>query len=155
MFKRIATVVVILLLVTLQIVLGQWFAWWTPELVLSSVLVVAILDNPLETIWWVTLGGFLLDSTIGSPAGFYLASLSLIALFIISLSRNVFQQPTPLIACLIFLLVSFGFEVVLAFITDSFSWHLLIRALSTTSLATLGYSGIYFFGGRREVIQLG
>lgn len=155
MIRRLGQIIGILILVTLQIVLGQWMGWWSPELVLAAILAIGILGEPVETVWWVAVGGFLLDMMMGSPVGFYLVSFGSIGLLVTALSRHVFQQPSPVVAIGLFAAIAVVYEFALAVITDTLGTQLLIRAVITAVVAAAIYIFFLTVGKRQEVIQLG
>jgi rod shape-determining protein MreD len=155
MLQRIFTVIAILVAATLQIILGQWMSGWTPDLMLIVILAIGMFGESVSTIWWVVLGGLLLDVTIGSPTGFYLISFGCIGLIVTALNRQVFQQPTPIVAVALFFIIALVYESILGLITDSFMLQILVRAATTALLASIAYIGLLTFGKRQEVIQLG
>lgn len=155
MLKRALTILLIFFLATGQLVLGQWLTWWTPEFVLIAILVIGLFGDAIETIWWVVLGGLLLDLTIGSPTGFYLISFSCAGLLVTVLNKQVFQQPSPLVAAGVCLVVLLLFELLLAFMTDTLSVWLVWRSLISTVIAGVAYALLFYFGSRQEVVELG
>lgn len=155
MLIRLAHLVSIMLLASLQIVWAAWLGPYTPELVLAVVLALGLAGDQYNSCWWIGGGGWLLDSFGGSPFGFHLLSFSLLNFSLIVLSRQVFHRPTLVVAFVIFLAAALFFAAAADMIAGQLSWPILISSTLTASLAVGFYRLVTILERRREVIQLG
>lgn len=155
MLQRILQIVVILACVTLQIVLGQWFGYATPELVLASVMAISMSGDIAEAVVWSALGGVLLDLLLGSMPGFYLVTFGSIAILLISVTRQVLHRPPWTVALVVFIILATVVNLVMGSLTGSLSWLILVPSVVTAALATIVYFYLSVVAKRQEVIQLG
>lgn len=155
MLIRLAHIVSIILLVSLQISWAAWLGVYTPELVLSVVLAFGLTGDQLNSWWWIGLGGLLLDTFGGVPFGFHWLAFGLLNLGLVVLTGRVFHRPTPMIALVIFYVTALIFSLALNLLSGQLAWSMLTSASLTAIVAVGFYRSIALLGRRREVIQLG
>lgn len=152
--NRILHIIAIILFATLEISWAIWFGRAMPGLVLAAILALSLAGDLIDTIWWVGLGGLLLDLMTGVSVGYYLFIYSCLSGILIYINRQILDRPTPLLAWLIFLIASLLVQLLTNLIFGQLNWHIGLSALLTTALASLFYQIITTVGTRREVIHL-
>lgn len=145
---------IIIILSLTEISLAIWLDWRTPHFVLAGLLALGLAGDRIDSLWWIGLGGLLLDVLSGLWLGLHLVLLALIGQTLIWLSQKTFHQPTLLIASLVFLAVSLIYEVVINLVTGALSWQLVGPVMATTALATVAHYLIKIQTSRREIISL-
>lgn len=155
MISRLIHSGLIIILISFQIVWANWLNWATPELFLAGLLAICMSGDLLDTLWWLVLGGILLDLSIGSTPGLYLLVLSLLCVVLLTLGRQVLHRPPILVSFVVFLAFATIFELIFSLVYQSMHFYLLVPAILTAMLATLFYSLLSSLGRKREVIQLG
>lgn len=155
MLSRIIHFVAILLAATLEISLSLWLGEAMPGLVLAGILALSLGGDVIDSLWWIVLGGLLLDSMNSFGFGLHILIFSLMSAALILLNRQIFHRPPVGIALVIFMVAALLWQLVFALLSSHLSWQILLSAILTACLATAAYRLIIVVGRRREVISLG
>ncbi len=153
--RRIVHILLILLLVSFQFSLGWRFGLFTPQVILAILMAFSLTGNLIDSLWWATLGGLLLDLFIGSVVGMNLLTFSVISMLLILLTRQVLHRPTPTVAFIVFTLAALVYELAQAVVLQQLDWHLIFSAIVTASIALIGYNQLLRINKQREAIQIG
>lgn len=154
MIRLLFSWLIISILAFTEISLAIWFDWVTPHLVLAGLLALCLAGERAESLWWVGLGGLLLDVLAGSRLGLNLILLALVSGSLLWLVERTLPQPSLGLAGLIFALYCLGYELILMLVNSAVTWQLLGPSLLTTLLATGTYYLIRLQNSRREILRL-
>lgn len=142
------------LLATTQIVAAIWLDYATPQLVLAAILAWILLDELSMAIWFIGLGGLILDFNFAGPVGLHLLLFTVVGFVLLQLRLRVFQKPSPAAAWLGFFLIALFFEAAAGLILGQLAMQILVPAFLTAILAALFYRILSIIYHKGEVIRL-
>ena len=145
---------IVIIFALTEVSLAIWLDWGTPHLVLAGLLALSLAGDRLDSLWWIGLGGILLDALSGAGLGLNLVLFTLVSGSLLWLTERTLHQPTLLVASLVFLLYSLGYELALSLINGAVAWQLVGPSLATTLVAIGAYYLIRLQNTRREIIRL-
>ena len=139
----------------MQLVIANWLGWMTPELIFALLLAFALSGDVHHSVWYLVIGGLILDFTPGGHTGIYLLLLSILIGLLTYLSHQVLNKPSSAGAFVVFLGFSLALELCFALIYGAFGFELIVPAVLTALIAGMFYVVILWLGKQREVIHLG
>lgn len=152
--KPILAVVVSVLLATTQLVVAIWLGYATPQLVLAAILAWILLDEQTLAIWFIGVGGLILDLNSTGPIGLHLLLFTVISFGLLQLRRRVFQKPSPAAAWLGFFFLALFFEAAAGLILGQLAFQIIVPAVLTAIVAALFYRISSIVYSKGEVIRL-
>lgn len=115
-----------------------------PNLVAIFLVTYLLLDLDKVAIWWVALGGLLLDLFSPLPFGLFVAQFVIIYLVLRHLIRPIIHEPAPLMSLPVFFVTSLLFNGIELVIIRSINiFDLLLLAIIESLIGTIVYSFIH------------
>lgn len=142
------------LLATTQLVAAIWLDYATPQIVLAAILAWILLDELSMAIWFIAIGGLILDFNFAGPVGLHLLLFTVIGFVLLQLRRRVFQKPSPAAAWLGFFLLALFFEAAAGLVLGQLAIQIIVPAILTAILAALFYRILSIVYRKGEVIRL-
>ncbi len=154
MLSRLIQIILIFVLAALQVSWSLWLGGATPGLVLAGLLAFSLAGDLLDTLWWIVVGGLLLDLMAGPLVGYTLGIFTITGGLMLYLQRQFFHRSSGLLAFGLFLLTAFLNQLLNGLIFNQLNWPMIIASFLTAQLASLAYHVIVMSSRRREVISL-
>lgn len=152
---RLSHIVIIVLLATFQVAVALWMGGHTPQFILAGVMALALAGDAENTLWWIALGGLLLDVMSGGTVGSSVVAFSVIGALLVLLNRQLLDKPSLPVAFTVFFATALLYIALTDLLTGQLSWTILSSSIGTGLLTVAAYRLVTYLGSRREVIRLG
>lgn len=154
LIRPILHLILIVLVVTLEASLGLWLGDFSPSILLAIILALSLSGDLIDSLWWLVIGGLLIDSLSADHFGFLLVIYTLISTSLIMLNRQLLHHPPIGLASLVFLGYGSIPYLIISFRFGYFDWRWFGAIILTTLIASSAYYWISIIGKKREVIRI-